>query len=415
MFRYIFVSCLLIFVSSVATLRAQGQDEVTDALDHARALYYEANFDESIQLLSRVDDVLRPRTDRLPDKINVKLQLALAYIGLNNNERASSFLREVYALDPDYKMDPQQFSPKVIALADEAKAAQEAVRCQTVRDNAHRQLESKSLAPLMSTLDSMKPKCTGLTELEAPAAELFYKAGLESYRAGNFADALQKFRSATRLAPQHELANQYVELTQSKLEVTTDRLAMSWQRNFAAKEYRLAADDFNQLKSFSDSASVEMRNQARTEYRRLVSELVETSNKACAKNDTATVAAIRDQIAEILPDPSIGEDILAQMASCTRRECLNMVSTLMLPRLKVKVDPEIPAGLQAFLRQTPLTIKVQTRIDEKGDVVAKEATGGNPALQQAIRAAVAQWKFTPVLDQNGPRCVETELPIVITP
>jgi tetratricopeptide (TPR) repeat protein len=396
-------------------LYAQGQDEVTDALDHARALYYEANFDESIQLLSRIDDVLRTRPDRTSDKINVKLQLALAYIGLNNNERASEFLREVYALDDGYTMDPQQFSPKVIALAEDARTAQNSLRCQGVRDTAQRHLESRDLQALMTTLESMKSKCPELSAFDGQTAELLYKSGLDSYKTGNFADALQKFRNAVKLAPQHELATQYLDLTQSKLQVTTDRLAMSWQKNFSAKDYQQAAADYQQLKTFTDAPSIEAQKLARDEYRTLLSELVDTSNKACAKNDTATVAAIREQIAEILPDPSIGQDILGQLASCTKRACLNMVSTLMLPRLRVKVDPEISSGLQAFLRQSPLTIRVQTHVDEMGNVTVGEAVGGNPAIQQAIRSAVAQWKFAPVLDQNGPRCVETELPIVITP
>ena len=36
-------------------------------------------------------------------------------------------------------------------------------------------------------------------------------------------------------------------------------------------------------------------------------------------------------------------------------------------------------------------------------------------MNTAIRTAIRQWKFSPTVDQTGPRCVETEIPIVIKP
>jgi len=36
-------------------------------------------------------------------------------------------------------------------------------------------------------------------------------------------------------------------------------------------------------------------------------------------------------------------------------------------------------------------------------------------MNTAIRTAIQQWKFSPIVDQTGPRCVETEIPIVIKP
>ena len=36
-------------------------------------------------------------------------------------------------------------------------------------------------------------------------------------------------------------------------------------------------------------------------------------------------------------------------------------------------------------------------------------------MNTAIRTAIQQWKFSPIVDQTGPRGVETEIPIVIKP
>jgi tetratricopeptide (TPR) repeat protein len=415
MFRYVFAWILLVSLESFAVPSPQGQDEVTDALNHARALYYEANFDESIQLLSRVDDVLRPRTDRLTDKINVKLQLALAHIGLNDNAEALSFLRQLYELDADYALDPQQFSPKVLALAEDARAEQIEARCRTVRDNARKQLEAKNVSGVLNLLESMKSKCAGLSELEPATADLLYKTGLESYKRGEYPDALQQFRTVVRLSPQHELATQYLELTESKLQVTADRLLLSWHKNFQAGDFGAAGDDYRRLAALNDPASRRMLDEAREAYRAALTGLVESSNKACANSDLATVQRIRTQVEQMRPEPSVGADVVDQMSACTRRDCVPMGSQLALTRLKVKVDPEIPAALQNFLMRSPVTVRVQTRIDEKGDVIVGEVLGGNPALNQTIRTAVERWKFTPALDAAGPRCVDTEIPIVITP
>jgi hypothetical protein len=39
--------------------------------------------------------------------------------------------------------------------------------------------------------------------------------------------------------------------------------------------------------------------------------------------------------------------------------------------------------------------------------------GGNAIFNSAVTSALTQWKFAPTRDQSGPRCVETEIPLVI--
>ena len=57
---------------------------------------------------------------------------------------------------------------------------------------------------------------------------------------------------------------------------------------------------------------------------------------------------------------------------------------------------------------------MQARIDEKGNVTVKEVRGGNAAIQNAVKAAVERWKFLPAIVEQQVRCVETEIPIVIS-
>jgi hypothetical protein len=389
------------------------QDEVKDALAHAEALYYEAKFKDSIALLLRVDEQLRPKPDRLQDKINAKLQLALAYLGSNDSAQAKNFLRELYALDADYSLDPKQFSPKVLTMANDARNEQNEIRCRNVRDDAQKKIQSGQASTVLNILASMKTKCAELAALEPDAAELLYKTGVDAYKRGDFSDAVVKLNAAVKLAPKHELAAQYAELAQSKLQVASDKLVINWQRHFDAREYADAAADYRQIKSFGDSNT--QLTQVSAVYRKSLSSLMETWNRACAMGDEPTKSVVRSQIAEILPEPSFGDDILAQMSTCTKAGCVQMGAALAMTRLKVRVNPEISPTIRGFLRETQATVRVKLKIDETGNVTVTDLQGTNAMLNNSIRTAVERWKFAPTIDMNGPRCVETEIPIVVGP
>src|SRR5437016_4320801 len=78
------------------------QDEIKDALAHAEALYYGARFSDSIALLTRIEDTLKAQPGRVPEKVNTKLRLALAEIGLNDTAKAKALFVDLYALDSNY-------------------------------------------------------------------------------------------------------------------------------------------------------------------------------------------------------------------------------------------------------------------------------------------------------------------------
>jgi hypothetical protein len=214
-----------------------------------------------------------------------------------------------------------------------------------------------------------------------------------------------------QLRPDHELAAQYIELTQNKLQLDTDRMLLVWRKDFEAGEFGLAAVDYRELISLTNPETI---NQVRGEYRKALSNLVEAWNRACANNDTLTMDRLRQRMSDLLPDPSIGEDILAKMTTCTNAGCLPMTSQLALARLKSRVDPDFSSSIRAQMR-VPVTVRVKTKISETGDVVAAEPQAGNALLYGPVQTAVKQWKFYPTIVPGGDaRCVETEIPIVIT-
>ena len=161
------------------------------------------------------------------------------------------------------------------------------------------------------------------------------------------------------------------------------------------------------------------------------------------------MAEIRKQITDLLPNPNFGEDIRSHMMTCTKpvlktevqpevrpaapaeakpeprtipmmgtsNQCLQLDYRVAMTRIiaKSKVDPEIPREARSYIQGGTVTVKVRIRIDETGTVVSTDTPGGNPMFNNAVRNAVERWKFTPALDATGPRCVDTDIPMVIGP
>jgi hypothetical protein len=406
--RNIFAVLVLVTVSRSVWAAA---DEPGEMLARAEALYYEADFAKSVELLLRVDELLRGQPGRLQEKTDVKLQLALGFIGLNDSTRAKTYLGQLYALDADHQVDPQMFSPKVVRLAEEARAEQNELRCRILSDQAQEQLEKGSSDGVLKVIESGRARCAGLVKLYPKAGDLFFKEGLSAYKNSQMENALEKFRAAQRLDPKHELAGEYVDLTASKLEVAADRALFAWHKDYDAGDFSAATSDYHELVARARSDKVE---EVRAEYRRALSGLVDLWNAACAKNDSASMELVRLQVNALLPESSFAEDILSRMTMCTHVGCLQMSSPLALARLKTRVDPQFPTFVISQITTTQMTVRVKATINEKGELAARDVQGENSVVNAAVKSAVEQWKFIPAVMEGAPRCVDTEIPIVIS-
>ena len=401
------------------------QDEVKDALAHAEALYYAARFSDSIALLARIDDLLKTQPGKQPEKIDTKLRLALAHIGLNDTAKAKSYFMEVYALNPGYALDADLFSPKVVAVASDAKAEQFKARCSTAQTEARAHVDGGQIQSFLTLLRSLGPNCAALEALKPEAADIAYKMGAAAYKYRDLFKALSNFEMVLALSPEHELAQEYADLTRGKIQVGQDRSLIDWQRAFDAQHFKEAAADYNRLAEAKDNGSTTALAYVRNEYRKALSGLVEEWNRTCAGGNRAAMSALRGRISELLPEPSFGEDLRAQMVSCDETKnanidiapkgdndgtCLTMQSQLAMTRLRSRVDPAITGELRLYLKINPqAVVRVKARISEAGDVTVSGIADGNPLVNTAVRGAVTQWKFTPVRDDSGPRCVDTEI------
>jgi tetratricopeptide (TPR) repeat protein len=436
---------------------APPQDEVKDALSHAEALYFAARFNDSISLLMKVDDLLKPQQGHQQEKIETKLRLALAHIGLNDTTQAHSDFMALFAINPDYALDAKEFSPKVIAVATDAKAEQIKARCFAAQTDARSFMDSGQTASLLDLMRSSAPKCAGLAAMAPEAAEAFYKSGLASYKRGEFSSALSGFEAALSLSPEHELALQYAELTRNKLQLEQDQLLVLWQRDFDARKFDAAKADYGKISSSGNQAAITHVND---EYRKALTLLVDNWNRSCGTADIATMNALRGQVTALVPVPSFGTDIRNRMNPCEEPKppapapavvpaaasapaagaskansaaapastnakannapatapaaCFEMQTQLALTRLKTRVDPILTNELRTYLKNnTENTVRVKARISETGDTTVTGMPDGNPILNNVIKTAVSQWKFTPIRDANGVRCVDTEIPIVL--
>src|SRR5207248_5390437 len=129
-------------------------------------------------------------------------------------------------------------------------------------------------------------------------------------------------------------------------------------------------------------------DQMRMEYRNALAVLVDSWNRSCAAGDAAVMESIRQQLPERLPDATLGDDLLEQMKTCTKKGCMPVSTQLALARLKVQVNPVVPAEFQEVARHSQVSVHVKTRIDENGEVTVMHTQGGSPPLNDAVRAAV---------------------------
>jgi hypothetical protein len=367
---------LFAFFIALQPLQA-GKDEVKETLARAESLYYEAKFTEAVQMLAQLNDDLQTKPERLQDRISVKLQLSLAHIGMNNPAVAKLFLIEIFLLQPDFTLDAQQYSPKVLAIADEARTETNRVRCQRASEDARKGLVANDAPSLLNVLRTMKPRCSELSAFEPETAELVYRTGMQDYKQGDLRKAAENFRTALQFAPKHEMAAQYLDLAETKLQLAEDRVAT---------------------------------NAMKVEYKKAIDGLAEW-NRACAAHDAAKMTELRSQYKDLPAcTPPAEQNVVALAKVDTNPGCFEMQSQAALTRLKQRVEPEFSREARTFLQNQKVTLHVKALIDEGGNVTVGDITGSNAVVNGSVKTAVEKWKFLPAMDQSGvSRCVVTEI------
>ena len=105
------------------------------------------------------------------------------------------------------------------------------------------------------------------------------------------------------------------------------------------------------------------------------------------------------------------QNVLSQMDQCIQKKCIYGDPALALTRVRTRVNPRIEPNLQRYVTRG---IRATIQIDEKGNVTVSQIANANPRIAEAIKAALEQWKFNPMVIDNQARCVETDLPLILS-
>jgi hypothetical protein len=169
----------------------------------------------------------------------------------------------------------------------------------------------------------------------------------------------------------------------------------------------------------------------RGEYRKAVTARVESFNHSCEAGTVVSLDTLRLELGNLLPNEKIAADLVSRVYPCepaaqppapvakvdapvaspvAASKCLEMPSQQAMARLKSQVSPNLPFER---IPSSPVSFRVKVRIDENGNVSVKEIEGSTAYVNEAMRAAIERWKFSPAVVQDQRRCVEAELPVVL--
>jgi hypothetical protein len=400
------VGAVLALDASIPALGAQ--QAVSGELNRAQSLYFDARFQQSVDLLLDLQKRVGSNPQFANERVRIALYLGLGYLGLNQTEQAKAQFVQVCTLDRQYTLNPKEFSPKVISLFDEAKA----VCVQNMCGNTCAQLDtliSSGNLPAAQALIASNPDCscsaTGKTKLITAR----FQKGRELYDQGKFADAAREFAAVLALDKTHDLANEYSKLAQQRIDLSMQQAFSNWKVNFDTRQYDKAAALYDTIKApDAGPVAAKLATQIEAEYQRALSELVTSWKAACATSDTVKMDELRREASTVAPRPALNAKILAEMAKCIQKACMRSDPGLAINRLRSRVNPYIDPSLQRYVTRG---IRVAIEIGVDGAVEVKQILNANARIAEALRTAVEQWKFYPAIVGNEPRCVDTELPI----
>lgn len=119
------IFCLIIIGLFIFTANsAFSAEKAKEPLEKGKKYYEDSEFIKAIEELRRAVDLLEKTSrerSRNNDLIDAHIHLGLAYIGVNETERAKLQFKDALRLDPEKKLNEDFYAPKVIKLFNKAK------------------------------------------------------------------------------------------------------------------------------------------------------------------------------------------------------------------------------------------------------------------------------------------------------
>lgn len=118
--RAFLIGCLG-FMIGLGVVRAGSQEPSKASLDAGVKLVRDGAFEPGLLALDAVVRDLEARRGETGDKVQAHLYLGVAYVGLEQETAARRHFKLAADLDPALRLDPGEFSPRVIRVFEAAK------------------------------------------------------------------------------------------------------------------------------------------------------------------------------------------------------------------------------------------------------------------------------------------------------
>ena len=120
---------------------------------------------------------------------------------------------------------------------------------------------------VVNRMESIKSDCPDLAGMDSVVVDVLYQRAVESTKTAQYSEALRLFEAVLKLSPNNDLATQYIAIVNNRVQLETERLALQWQKNFAAREFAAATAPYRELKSIGQPASAEVIERIDADYR----------------------------------------------------------------------------------------------------------------------------------------------------
>src|SRR5262245_47197569 len=317
--RIVFAAVVAALALGVSTSTVSAQQDISAELERAQSLYYDAEFRPSIDLLLDLEKRVGNEPQRSDARLKIALYLGLAYVGLNDTEQAKAKFVEVCTLDSRYGLSPLDFSRKVIQLFQEAGKLCTVAQgsCDKICGQIDALIMRSDFNSAQDLLNSNgQCRCAPAARSALIAARL--KMGQEFFEKDRFAEASAEFAAVVALDETHPLVNEYLKLTQQRLELNALQQVFSdWRTSFDNRQYERAATAYEKLKSSNfGGTATQLTTEIESEYQQALSRLVTGWKAACAARDTATMDSTRLEVSTVVPRQQLNRDALAEMGQC---------------------------------------------------------------------------------------------------
>jgi len=217
---------IVVMFTPVWIAATEAQDGCGKEISEARRLVEMAQFETAIKLLRPCVEKNRPEGQRIE---GYEL-LALSYMALGRNDKATLLIEQLLNAQPAYTPDPSKHPGSFVRLVEETQRMHK-TRCENALSEARRSYEK---ARFQKTIQLLRP-CVDRDRLEGELRlngyellALSYVALFENAHAKTYIEQLLKDQPDYKLRDRSELPGAFVRMVEAQQRMHTKRRKRMW-------------------------------------------------------------------------------------------------------------------------------------------------------------------------------------------